>query len=391
MSANDAGFKAIRDSYAFLLNTNFTHYYSTGSWATPGLAEGVKTPTIDEFLQILPFEAYSRDFLDQVVPSQPQRDLVSGINYDPAYLPGSNAGNTASGAYWVDNALTSVSPTDLINIESSLDSLEQFDLKRLAVMIEFDKLRALANRLRAGLSVGPEATAELLRAGRTMLLRELSRMAINGNGLNNSINGLHVLYDNTFGASGSPNDRQVIQSAVALSGVPSAAQAEELLAEVQVLVRLVSPGEHIGGSGPNVLLTSWRARDLLIRCERILGTTPQFLPDARTGTLRYHLNGVPVYVGPVREDETGLGSTPTFGGTVGKYTSIYALRVGGATGVRMLHYGGESAEMGVQVEDLAEQTGNITRGYRLTGYYTLFVPERQAAARLNKVVVEHQP
>jgi len=208
MSANDAGFKAIRDSYRFFLNTNFTHYYdpSGGTWLTPGLAEGPKSPTIDEFAQVLPFEEYDRTFLDAILPSQPARDVATA-ELDPAYLPGKvgSGSNTASGAYWLSDSLTAA-PTDLLGIAEStaLKSQEQFNLKRLAVVVGFEKLQSLVNRLKAGASIGPDAQAELLRAGRALVLRELSRMAINGDGStnNNLINGLHILYNNTFGATG---------------------------------------------------------------------------------------------------------------------------------------------------------------------------------------------
>ncbi len=182
----------------------------------------------------------------------------------------------------------------------------------------------------------------------------------------------------------------MVASSAALPTDASTALAR--LDEVQDLIRLVSPGEGNFGMGPNALLTSWKSRDLLIKCERLLGSTPQFLPDVRTGSVQYHFNGVPVYVGPLREDEEEgpnepplSANSPVFGGTVGEFTSIYALRLGGESGIRMLHYGGSSADKGVQVETLLEHTTNVARGYRLTGYYTLFVPERQAVARLWKV------
>jgi hypothetical protein len=185
--------------------------------------------------------------------------------------------------------------------------------------------------------------------------------------------GLAKYYDDNFGGTGS--DAQVFESGTFSLG------------EVRQLMRQVAPSGDGFGVGPNALLMSRRTRDVMIGLERAAGTSPTFLPDPHSGgELRYHFDGVPIYVGPVREDENTSGSTPAFGSTDSPYaynrSSIYAMRLGGPTGVRMLHFGGDSANFGLQVEQIAPQSSAAATGYRIHGYYTLFIPERQSCARL---------
>ena len=402
MSANDAGFKAIRDSYAFFLNTNYA-MCQPGYVEDSGQSEGTKLPTIDEFIQVVPFEAYDRSFLDPIAPSQPDRvsSTSSPNSYEPAMLPGKFTtgadGNDKSGAYWLDPAavLTATVNDELdVSTQAELnDTREVFNLKRIAVVVKFDRLLGTVNRLRTEHSVGPDARVELQRAGRAILLRDLGRKLINGDREAVSAStiyypvGLQGLYDGTFAPDvTSPVDRQVIKCTVSpITSTSDTDACGNMLAAVRQTMRRVSPSHDGMGAGPNALLMSWRARDLLIRCERRQGYQPMFLPDSQTGGLRYHFDGVPVYIAPVREDESGSGNVPTFAESPTStypFTSIYALRLGGPTGVRVLHYGGTTADKGVQTETLAEQTQDLAIGYRLTGYYTLFVPERQAVARL---------
>lgn len=66
-------------------------------------------------------------------------------------------------------------------------------------------------------------------------------------------------------------------------------------------------------------------------------------------------------------------------------TSIYAAVVGGASGIRVLHSGGDESNYGLTVE-----TDKTTAGepyYQAYGRYTLFVPERTAVARLHGVTL----
>lgn len=402
MSANDAGFKAIRDSYGFFLNTNYAMCVPAYS-ETSGQTLGTKLPTIDEFVDVLPFEAYDRGFLDDIVPAQPDRvsSTTTPNRYEPAMLPGKYVAagpvdkNDMSGAFWIDSdAVLTLPVVDEIELstQAELDASETFELKRIAVAVKFDRLLGTVNRLRTEQSAGPDARAELQRAGRVILLRELGRKLINGERPATSPStifypaGLHGLYDGLFAPGlASHDDPQVLMySGGVINSTSDADACGSMLAEVRRIMRRVSPSHNGMGAGPNALLMSWRARDLMIRCERRQGYQPMFLPDPTSGGLRYHFDGVPVYVGPVREDETGSGNAPTFSTSTSTYvfTSIYALRIGGPTGVRVLHYGGTSAEKGIQVETLAEQTQDMAIGYRMTGYYTLFVPERQAVARL---------
>ncbi len=219
----------------------------------------------------------------------------------------------------------------------------------------------------------------LLRTASVAVGRVLSRFALNNIDPGSRSDGAYKLlglaryYDGNFG--GAAADPQVIKATDPLS-----------LAQVRRLMRKVTPSESGYGAGPNALVTSLRCRDLLISLERAADTSPDFRLDPRTNEVRYHLDGVPVYVGPLREDEDTAGAAPAFKTTGEPYTynrtSIYALRLGGFSGVRMLHFGGDSAKYGVQIDEITPSAGNAALGYQVHGYYALFIPERQACARL---------
>lgn len=392
MAITDTGLKAIRGAYGFFLNSNFT-VSNPGFVTTDG--SGTKTPTIDEFFGALPFEAYERDLFEDIYPAQPLRKAASSDNkFEPAYLPGTNSASTAStksGTLWFTSNTESTSDDYDVAASTDLDDpVETFRFVRIVTEFRLDKLQAQMLARSGGSSVGPDALMELRRAAHVTLLRTVSRDALNRpvQGLSDvHLAGLNGYFSGTHAPSGSlsPADPQVIKSSVAFTGPPTATEAAAFLTEVRKLLRRVSTSEDGFGAGANALVMSRRTRDMLIRCERILACTPQFIPTA-TGGLKYHFDGVPTYVGPVREDESSAASSPEFQDVTVlsdlKYSSIYALRLGGRTGIRMLHYGGDTEQHGVQVEELSGTAGNVTVGYRLTGYYTLFIPERQAGARL---------
>lgn len=214
-----------------------------------------------------------------------------------------------------------------------------------------------------------------------MLVRQLSRAAVNnidggtafdpkGNSVAYKMVGLAKYYDNGFGGGSDP---QVIKASGALT-----------LAMVRQLMRRVCPSHDGFGVGPDALMMSRRCRDLLVSLERADNTQPVFMPDPRNGERRYHFDGVPVYVGLVREDEDTSGSDPAFQDSepfTYDDTSIYALRLGGPTGARILHMGGASQSYGVQVNRIPTGT-SAEEGFRVEGYYTWFIPERQSVARL---------
>src|SRR5262249_40355189 len=126
-----------------------------------------------------------------------------------------------------------------------------------------------------------------------------------------------------------------------------------LTQDVRRLLRAIAPSGSGLGSGANALVMSRRARDTLIADALTKNMEPDFRPAAN-GDARYYFMGVPVYCAPVREDENPtVGTVPSYvSGAPFDGTSIYALRLGGPTGGRVLHIGGESANYGLTTEEV---------------------------------------
>lgn len=376
---SDRGLSTLQQSAEFLNNTNYAVH---GPFDVAGF--GVKNATIDEFIHALPFEAWSLDPLGGVTLSRPNASEPT-----PAYLPGlpiSGSAAFGAGAEWFPP--NSAVPELGVYIEETINgTYEKVYFKRLGTQVQIDRLQAQILQQRAANSTGPDPIPTLIRSGSLAVVRQLSRDAINcvdtttywdgdGQPIQLKMTGLARYYNDEFGGIGA--DAQVVK----YSG------GESLVKQARRLLRRVSPSGDGFGIGANCLLMSWRTRDLLIAAERTEGIYPLFFrePD---GEMRYYFHGVPVFVGPVREDEDTSGSTPAFPEQTSipsPYTynasSIYALRLGGPTGIRMMHVGGQSAQFGIQVEDIASGTSVAAIGYKVHGYYALYVPERQAGARL---------
>jgi hypothetical protein len=97
--------------------------------------------------------------------------------------------------------------------------------------------------------------------------------------------------------------------------------------------------------------------------------------DDELGVPVLYFNGIPVYVGQNVSNETKGSGT--------NLTSIWAVKLSGPTGIRMLHSGGDSAEFGLDVSDIPTQATVSKMGKFVGGYYTLFVPEEESLARLD--------
>lgn len=375
MALTDDQLSALQQSAGFQPGSNYLTY--------PTILGG-RLIARDEFVTTIPFEAYTRDPLRGVTEARPDNSPTSAA---PAFFPKDLA--TTSGADWFS---ASGSPTSMdLAIETSLISgYEQFNFRRIGTSFDIDAFQAKVVASRGGATVGPDVKATLIRLASMAVARQLSRDAINSTEYTTSptkIAGLAGLYDGLFPTGTGTSLTDTWQVLKASSGSPFG-----LIADVRKLLRRVSPSGGAFGQGPNMLLMSQRARDALIAVERGMSgmNQPVFLPGP-DGELRYHFDGVPVYVGPVREDEDPTGSVPGYSTVATDATSIYALRVGGPSGVRLLHVGGESQQFGIVVEPVAQAPGSVTEGYRVHGTYTLLVPERQSVARLFGVMIASEP
>lgn len=377
---SDAELSALQQSAGFLPGPNYTYPLTATQLAR------------DEFIQILPFEPYNRDPLRGVTTARPDQAAVIASPAPNLFPVSSNGLPTAGpGANWF--TATIGAPGDMaLDIETTpYSDFEQFNFRRVGCSFDMDAFQSKVVASGGGGTLGPDVKSTLVRMASMAVVRQLSRDAINSTSFTSSptamtIEGLAALYDGTY------PDSTAVTHTDTWQVIKSSGTSYALITEVRKLLRRVSPSGGAFGQGPSVLLTSQRGRDLLIATERgsMNSTQPVFLPGP-DGQLRYHFDGVPVYVGPVRDDEDATGVLPAFGAADQNHTSFYALRIGGPSGVRMLHVGGESERFGVQVEPVAQAPGSVTEGYRVHGNYALYVPERQSAARLWGVDITSEP
>lgn len=365
----DAEFSTLIDSYGFFIQPNWVDQKDSGP--------SVRRSTIDEFVRIVPRETYDRNPINGIKGSRP---LSTGAT--PGYLPLAVASDVVG---WFASGGT-LHAFD-VGIPSSVNSTyETFFLKRLGAFVELDPYQQKLLATRGATSSGPDPVSTIRNAVKVASVRALGRALVNGDRTNTDmLHGLAGLYDDQFISPGA--DPQVFQSGVALT-----------LTEVRKLCRLVVPSGDDGlGEGPNALVMSRRTRDVLIATEQnttVGARSVQFLPDPMgTGGLRYHFNGIPVYVAPCREDEVTTSSPthPVFGADNENASSIYALRLGGRTGVRLIHFGGSREDFGLQFEDIAPSASSGPTGYRVHGSYALVVPERTAVARLWGIDISSEP
>ena len=69
----------------------------------------------------------------------------------------------------------------------------------------------------------------------------------------------------------------------------------------------------------------------------------------------------------------------------GILTSVYAVRLNGPTGLRVLHQGGSSSDFGIVTEEVPAQLSNAKRAATVRGFYSLLIPEIQSVARLKAI------
>lgn len=372
---SDADLRAFLDSAGYFPASNYTFYtYSSDP--------NHKRPAIDELMRVIPFEAYEGDDIGGIRPSGP-KDVGAGVR---RFLP-SDGPTAGTGAGWVTST-----PTAQLNftLEAADAAYETFNFRRVYSQFSVNR-RPLASSGRA--EDYARAVADIKRLARLAVLRQLGRDLINSTAAvgDTELRGLAGIYDGQY-ATGDP---QVIGSQATGSDTVA------LLREVRKAMRQVTPSHDGFGAGPNALVMSRRCRDWLLYVDQrtvdIGGATssgtPLFLPDpTMPGELRYHHNGVPVYVAPVREDEdqnsTGAiefqADDPSY-----VWSSMYAMRLGGPTGVRVLYQGGDD-DRGVTIEDVST-TGSGEIVIAASGRYALYIPEHEAVARLWKIDLTNEP
>lgn len=147
------------------------------------------------------------------------------------------------------------------------------------------------------------------------------------------------------------------------------------LAEVHKLLYMVTASDGYVGGGATCLVAAPKAVRFIINLlETASGGSAEYMFDNELGGPVLRFNGIPVYVGQNSTVETKGSGT--------NLTSIWALKLGGPTGVRVLHSSGESSQFGIEMVDVPLSNTVSKKGRFVGGHYSLFVPEEECIARL---------
>lgn len=393
---SDSELQALLDSYGYLAGSNYALHsgYSGNTYTYTGM----KKPAVDELSRIIPFERYDGDPFTGLNVVGP----LAAAAESPRFLP-SGAAGAATGAAWfrpdedTGGNLPNV-PDSGITVGSPDANYETFPFRYVGASFSLPRIRlaqlAVGSRERGG----PDGLLTLKQMARAAVLRQLGRDIVNStapvaptSSQDAVLRGLAGYYDGGFATSGSV-DEQLLQSG---------GSATEFHADLRETMRRVTPGHDGLGVGPNALVMSRRARDLIIRrsMDSMNGSplTVSFLPDVlNPGELRAHYLGVPIYLSPVREDETNDAGTPpkpTFTNDPLAFdtTSIWAMRIGGSSGVRVLYVGGDDNDFGLTFEDVTVPGANNFVVFSVRGQFALYVPDHRAVARMWGVGIVEEP
>jgi hypothetical protein len=186
-----------------------------------------------------------------------------------------------------------------------------------------------------------------IQAKRVAIVRSLGYQAILGDANSPNLNGLISESPSTITVSG--------------TGVPT-------VNDLHRLVHMVRASDGAVGGGADCIVTHERVVRYLLSLLNT-STALDFIFDPELGVPVPHFRGIPIYIGQVPD--------------VGSYAfDIWALKISGPTGIRMLHATGSSDRFGIDVVPVPLQPFKAQIGAFVGGLYGLMIPEPQAFARL---------
>lgn len=139
------------------------------------------------------------------------------------------------------------------------------------------------------------------------------------------------------------------------------------LAAYHRLVALVKASDGSVGTGADALVMNLNARRQLTSILEAGGGCVCYEQDETLGVPVLKFDGASIYV-------TDAIPVP------GPNTTIFAAKLKGPTGLRVLHVGGSSDDHGVVIDDVPNQMTVSQRAKIVRGYYALLLPEPQSAA-----------
>lgn len=267
---------------------------------------------IDQFLRTIPFQAVDG------YGRQVEINRATSLGDAPMYSPG-----------------------DSMAAAQGVTALSTFTFERIGGTAIVDEADIVASQ-------DPNDQLEIQVAMRRVaLLRELGEQIVIGDGTPPNLAGLSE-YVSVAGGN-----------AVDLAG------AAPTLKDFHRLVALVRASDGFVGGGADALVMNSQARRfLLFLIESSAGCASCcFEPDPALGVPVVKFDGLPVYV---------TDAIPTVGENE---TTMFAAKLTGPTGIRVLHSGGSSEEFGVVVDSQPVQLSINQRAKAVRGYYALMVPE----------------
>lgn len=194
-----------------------------------------------------------------------------------------------------------------------------------------------------------------IQAAKIGIIRTLGSQIITGDGISPHLNGFdYEIYPATQGFS---------VSMVSGFNVPS-------VQDILYLINLVKASDgSIGRGYADCIVTHERViRFIVFYATQQASGLIDYVYDSDLGVQVPRFAGVPMYNGQI----------PT-SGTTGY--EIYALKMSGPTGIRLLHATGSSDQFGIDITPIPMQSTVAQRGAYVGGYYCLMVPEVQSLAR----------
>jgi hypothetical protein len=238
----------------------------------------------------------------------------------------------------------------------------EFEFKKLSLSVFVD---AAMSRTKLRDSV-LEADIALARAS---LLWSLGDALVNGDGSTNYVDAIVGLRGFTT-LSTYPQYDLSFSSSASLTGQDP---ERTLLREVLRLVSRATTSAPNGNStAPDALVTSDRVIRRLVDSQHGLGVSPEFRSCPLVGGLNcYCLYGVPVLPAPV--DDTS------------NFANLYAVKLTGPAGLRVVHLDGRSEDRGVTVEKLSTDVSSGGIGAIVQGYHALVPPESHSVVALTGI------
>lgn len=278
---------------------------------------------IDQFIRKIPFQ-----FLER--PTQKVKWNLIDLN-----------GQQLSSSFYAPSS----APT-MLSIDFSQTTVP---LQRLGNIVMVDSLSETASG-----DVNDLLEAEI-QAAKIAIVRTLGSEVINGQGTSGPppphLNGLQ------FEITG--------YSAQKFTTAGDAPTVQQLLQ----LIHMVRSSDGSVGSGADCIVTHERMIRYIVSVCANSNSLLDWIYDSDLGVQIPRFAGRPMYVGQI----------PTAGPSA---YAVWALKIFGPTGVRILHATGSSDQFGIDVVPIPMQAGQSQVGAFVGGLYGLMVPEPQSIAQL---------